>query len=264
MDALARAEALVKSTRALADAPLRVAYLSATMQALGLEELARALDVICRRAEQAEEPAREVLLALVDALNAPASRDLLQRLREQAVGESLLSLERLVRNPIVGSPRSHVMPEDPEDDRIPDYGKGRQLTLGERKALARGHNRDMMARLLLDPHPEVIARLLKNPLLTEDDVVRLAAKRPSRSDVLAEIARCVRWIRRPRVRLTIILNPNTPVEIAGPIAGLLVHQELKLVAESSHVSPAVRALCIEYLERRPPTSSPPKGDRSLQ
>src|SRR5205823_4903186 len=86
----------------------------------------------------------------------------------------------------------------------------------------------------------------------EDDVLRLAAKRPCRSDVLAEIARSVRWIHRGRVRLAVMLNPDTPLEIAAPIAGLLMKQELRLVVEATHVSLAVRALCLEHLERRPP------------
>ena len=174
------------------------------------------------------------------------------RVREEAAGESLLSLERLVRHPLVASPRAAALPPDPDDDRIPDYGRGRTLTLGERKSLARRQNRDSLARLLLDPHPEVIRQLLRNPLMTEDDVVRLASKRPCRPDVLTEIARSVRWIHRARIRLSVILNPDTPVEIAAPIAGLLMRQELKLVAGATHVSPAVRALCLEHLERRPP------------
>jgi hypothetical protein len=252
VDAKERADVLVRTTRAIADAPLRVAYWCSQIQALPVPEIARALDQVCEAAEQAEAPAREVLVSLVDALNAPVMAELVQRLREEAAGESLLALERLVRHPLQGSPRAASLPADPNDDRIPDYGRGRVLTLGERKSLARRQNRDLMDKLLLDPHPEVIRQLLGNPKVTEDDVVRLAAKRPCRPDVLAEIARNVRWIHRTRVRLAVILNPDTPVDIAAPIAGLLMRQELKLVAEATHVSPAVRALCLEHLERRPP------------
>ena len=234
------------------DAPLRVAYWRSQLEDVPLAELARALDHVAHAAEQAEEPAREVLVSLVDALNAPTSSDIVQRLREEAAGESLLSLERLVRHPLIASPRANVAPPNPNDDRVPDYGRGRTLTLGERKSLARRQDRDFLARLLLDPHPEVIRQLLRNPRVTEDDVIRLASKRPCRPDVLTEIARSVRWIHRSRIRLSVILNPDTPVEIAGPIAGLLMRQELRLVAEATHVSPAVRALCLEHLERRPP------------
>jgi hypothetical protein len=48
------------------------------------------------------------------------------------------------------------------------------------------------------------------------------------------------------------MNPATPVEMALRIAGLLLRPELTLVAGSPGVSAALRALCREHLERRPP------------
>jgi hypothetical protein len=152
----------------------------------------------------------------------------------------------------VGSPRAATVPSDPNQDRIPDYGRGRPLTLGERKQLARRTDRETISRLLRDPHPDVIRRVLGNPKMTEEDVLVLASKRPCRPDVLAEVARSPRWAHRPRIRLALLLNPDMPAELGVPLVGLLMRQELRLVAESTHVSPAVRALCLEHLERRPP------------
>ncbi len=258
MDAEARADAIERVVRSLSDVSLRADYFVSLFESLETEPLARALDVLCTRAEQAEDPAREVLASLVDALNTPGVRGIVQRLREQAVGESLLALERLVRQP-VGPSRAPTITAEPDDQRVPDYGTGRPLTLGERKSLARRPDRNMLERLLLDPHPDVIGRLLRNPRLTEDDVVRLAARRPARPEIQSEIARSTKWVHRARVRMALILNPDTPVEIAGPISGLLVRQELRLVVESTHVSPSVRALCLEHLERRPPGEDGPAG-----
>ena len=111
-------------------------------------------------------------------------------------------------------------------------------------------------RLLRDPHPEVIRKLLGNPKLTEDDVVLLVSKRPSRADVLSEIARSPKWVHRARIRLALVLNPDLPVELASLIAGLLIRHELRLVAQSTHVPAPIRALCLEHLARRPPTRFP--------
>jgi hypothetical protein len=274
----ALAEAIARGTRALRDASLRVSYLTGVLGSVPVPELARGLDVLCARAEQAEEPAREVLLSLVDALQSPHLGEVVQRLREEAAGESLLALERLVRQPTgtrsafandadAASTSPLSRPLDPgaqrsqsSSERVPDYGRGRPLTLGERKSLARRSDRAMLDRLLHDPHPDVIQRLLRNPRLTEDDVVRLAARRPGRPDVLAEIVRWPRWIHCARVRLAVILNPDTPPEIAAPISGLLMRQELRLVAEATQVSAAVRALCLEHLERRPPSEKAAEGE----
>jgi hypothetical protein len=251
------ASAIVRVTRALPDLSLRASYVSGLLATTPIGSLAKALDELCARAEQAEEPAREALLSVVDALGTPEAQSIAQQLREEAAGESLWALERLVRR----APSPRTEPElDPTKERIPDYVKGRNLTLGERKTLARRPDRDMIDKLLQDPHPDVIRRLLKNPRLTEDDVVRLAARRPGRPDVLAEIARTPAWVHRSRVRLALMLNPGTPPELAAPISGLLVRQELRLVAESTLVPAEVRALCLEHLERRPPGEKESDGE----
>ena len=177
-----------------------------------------------------------------------------------------LALERLVRKPLSIVPARDV--GRPEDDRIPDYGKGRPLTLGERKSLARKPDRETVERLIRDPHPDVIRMLLGGPRVTEEDVLSMAARRPCRPDVLTEIARSPRWVHRPRIRMALVLNPDTPLEIAAPIAGLLMRHELRLVATSTHVQASVRALCLEHLERRPPgefdTRDSERDDSELQ
>lgn len=244
-----RADALVRSTRAVGDVELRASFWRTVLSGADLADLAASLDVLCARAEQAEPAAREVLVALVDALEHPALSPVVQRLREEAAGVPHLALERLVRAPLSSAPRE--VPE-PEQERVPDDGRGRPLTLGERKTLARRPDRAMIERLLRDPHPEVIGRLLSNARITEDDVLSLAARRPCRPDVLRQIARTPRWAHRPRVRMALVLNPDTPAEVAARLVGLLVRQELRLVATSPTVAQALRALCLEHLERRPP------------
>jgi len=227
-------------------------------------DLAEMLDVVCARAEQAEASAREALVALVDALNDPACAQVVRLLREEAVGVPHLALERLVRQPVSTTPPRDV--PDPEDDRVPDYGRGRPLTLGERKSLARRPDRASIERLVRDPHPDVIRMLLANPKVVEEDILALAARRPCRPDVLTEIARAPRWVHRPRIRMALVLNPDTPLEVAAPVVGLLMRHELRLVATSPTVAPAVRALAIEHLERRPPAEFPetPDDDDALQ
>ena len=102
--------------------------------------------------------------------------------------------------------------------------------------------------------------------VTEDDVVRLAAKRPSFPDILVEIARNVRWSTRPRVRVALVLNPATPPEIAVPMVLLLVNPELRLVHEITDANAPVRAAAAELLRRRPPQldDAPPDDDDWLQ
>jgi hypothetical protein len=247
MDRSARADALVRSLLSLSDGALRAAYMASVAREEATEDLAAVLDLVCERAEQAEAAAREALVAIVDALNAEGMGLVVQALREQAERESLLALQRLIRHPVaVAASELRVVGGQVLTK------EGRQLTLGERKSLARRPDRETLQRLFGDPHPEVVRRLLRNPRLIEDDVVRLAARRPGRADTLAEIAREPRWAHRPRVRMALVMNPATPPEMAARIAGLLLRPELELVARSPGVPAAIRAVCVEHLERRPP------------
>jgi len=242
-----RADALVRATLSLRDPGLRARNIATIAAVSPIGSLAQTLDVLCERAEQADATAREVLMAVVDALNGEDMLDVVRRLRGEALEQALLALERLIRL----SPRATESVAPSALASAARETGGRPLTLGERKWLARRPSREMIERLLRDPHPDVIRCCLHNPRITEDDVVRVVAKRPARGEVLAEIARSA-WVHRPRVRLALALNPATPPEIAGRIAGLLVRPELALVAHSPAVAASVRAVCLEHLERRPP------------
>ena len=252
MNGAQRAAGLMKATLSLGDGALRAAYLGSVVRGWAPAVLAAALDAVCERAEQAEAPAREALVAVVDALNAQGMEAIVQQLREEAAGGSLLALERLLRHPVRGLRAAPATARELARLEVPGDGKGRPLTLGERKSLARRPDRDTLQRLLADPHPAVIHRLLANPRVLEDDVVRLAARRPGRGEVLAEIARSTKWVHRPRVRLSLVMNPATPPELAARIVGLLLRPELALVVGSPAVAASVRAVCLEHLQRRPP------------
>jgi hypothetical protein len=241
-------ERIVRTTLGLADAALRVAHVRNVLIAEAIGDLARALDTLALKAEVGEPEAREVLMAVVDALGDPEVGEIVQQLREEAAGDQLLPLDRLLRKPV--GPSRSTSSDRPV--RPPDYGFGRPLTLGERKSLARKPDRAMLERLVHDPHPDVIRRLLVNPRLTEDDVVRVAAKRPGRADVLAEIARDPKWLHRPRIRLALLLNPDMPLDLAMPIAALLRRSELKLVAEYTYIHATLRTVCMEHYRRRVP------------
>lgn len=134
--------------------------------------------------------------------------------------------------------------------RIPDFGRGRPLTLGERKSLARTHDRSLIQRVVRDPHPQVIRILLDNPSLTERDVVRVCALRPNDPEVLQAVYRHRRWVVRYRPRNAILRNPDTPLDIALLLAPLLRRGELQEAAASPELAPTLRLSCKAILELR--------------
>lgn len=116
----------------------------------------------------------------------------------------------------------------------------RELTLGERRSLARTHDRPTLLRLLYDPDPGVVDNLLRNPWLTEPDVVRLASRRPIAGASLRAVFRHPRWGRLPGIRRALIYNPYTPTDIALGLLPLLEAPLLREVARETSVAEIVR------------------------
>ncbi len=127
-----------------------------------------------------------------------------------------------------------------------------QLSLGERKYLARCHDRNKLERLILDPEPDVVKNILRNPNILEYDVLRLATRRPVREEVLREIFSS-RWGNRYRIRKALVCNPYTPTDLAMKLVGFLLRHDLKEVANDGTLHQLIRkeAKRIEAKRRAP-------------
>jgi hypothetical protein len=231
---------------ALSDVRLRIDQLQLHVQNDPAHIVAALLDVVIGESESSEPKAREVLVTIALWAAGIAREVDLDRLRQAAYEQRLLSLQRVIRR--VPSPSQ---PPEGGEPRVPDYGTGRELTLGERRNLARRSARQGFDALLRDPHPMVVTELLTNPKTTEDDVVRMASLRPARATTIEAIAR-TRWLTRRRVRMSVLLNPGSPLRVALPLVGLCTSTELRQLTQGADVPTVLRITASELAERRPP------------
>lgn len=266
----ALAARLLAGSSAFLESGMREAWVLSVVNAAPLSLAARGLELVCLEGERGDAAARELLVSVVGALLSEPT-GLAARLRAEADRASRLALGRLLRRardtsvPVadrVARGEGHdAEGEDEDEARVPDYGRGRPLTLGERRALARRPDRKEFDKLLRDPHPMVMSNLLGNPRLTAEDLVRVCARRSTPKDILVGIARHPRWSRERRIRLALILNPRTPEEISVPFVSLLTRSELRVVTEVTTTPDVVRVAAKELSVRRPPTSSDdPSGE----
>jgi len=230
-----RAAQLASRVSAVTDPELRVAYVRHELGLMTPEEVADLVLLAAGRVATREPPHPELMLSISLALADPASeatrRAAVRAAAERGLMEVVLLLGRVEAEDEGGAMR------------VPDFGLGRPLTLGERKSIARRNDRNLILRVLRDPHPDVIHIVLGNPALTEDDVVRLCAHRPIAGDVLRVVFRSTRWIVRYRIRRTIVLNPFTPRDVALQLATHLTAQDARLVRESKDLPEELRRAC---------------------
>ncbi len=229
-------DALARRCAGLRDPQMRVAYVTAQLHDLDPKELAE-LTATVLALSRAVPMFADLLLSMVLAL----SDERLGARRTQAA-------QRASEAGLSGAADllGHHDPETPEfgELRVPDFGKGRPLTLGERKTLARKRDRRLLARVVRDPHPDVISILLGNPSLTEDDVIRLSATRPVDPKTLRCVFESVRWAIRYRVRRTLLQNPYFPLDLALRAAALLTATDARALARSPDLRTPIRETCL--------------------
>ena len=225
---------------------MRVGLICERLDSLSDEDSVRLLDEAHRGAALGATGTQSVFLAMGWALFEPRLSP-----RRSALGAAARRAELHQVADFVAPPLEDD--EDVEDKRrVPDFGRGRPLTLGERKSLARTHDRSLIQRVVRDPHPDVVRILLDNPSLTEEDVVRVCAARPNHPTVLQTVYRHRRWVVRYRPRNAIVRNPDTSLDPALLLAPLLRKGELKEAATSSELAQPLRLSCKAILEMRAP------------
>lgn len=219
------------------------------------------LDEAAGSAELGHEKYKEALIWVANVLGEDPERT--HALRVLADSRALLSAARILakrprRSGDSEAPASgvksgpHRQVDDPRRAAAlaGRAGEGRPLTLGERRALAVLPSRKDFEKVLRDPNPMVIDRLLKNSRLTEDDVLRMIVRRPGNPEMLREVAKNTKWSHRGRIRQALVLHPHTPPDVSMPLAPLLLSQEMKLVADTPGLPLQLRSLCTELIARR--------------
>jgi hypothetical protein len=113
-------------------------------------------------------------------------------------------------------------------------------SLGFMKSRARmTRNPDELARLSTVANPQVMRNVLLNPRLTEELVVRIAARRPARPEPLMEVWRS-KWSTRGAVRRALAFNPYLPLEIGSKLLPLLNDRDLEELSRVAELHPALR------------------------
>ncbi len=236
---------------AIAEAPIRAAAMAEVMADGPADALVDLVGDLIARARDAASGHRLALDAVLLVFSDPSRLGYERRAELYAAaveaGRPEVALLLLDAAPLV--PSAERLERHLGDER-PLTPTGRALSLGQRKSLARGHRRDLLLLLVRDPHPDVIAVLLDNPHLTENDVLRLATRRPMLPAALAAISASHRWRARPRIRRALVLNPFTPMPLAARLMTTLADADLHRASLDPSLSDRLRHHALGILALR--------------
>jgi hypothetical protein len=237
------AERLRRLLAAIDDLDLRGRRAAAFLEEVPAEEAVRALDELLRSAQRRLDPDAVALQGLIRGLDAYVPPPLADRLRETAEEIGAHSVQALFTQS--DAKRSFDHDREKWVDR-----EMRALTLGERKAMARGRNADVLARLAQDHDPAVVRNLLENPRCTEREALLAASRRPARAVVLQEVFRSRKWGVNRRVRKALAQNPYSPPALAVQALSLLAAPDLREISGDATLVSEVRVQARLLLAQR--------------
>jgi hypothetical protein len=221
---------LVRRLKALPDAKMRQAVL---WEVLIARSSAEVVTLLKRLLATAEDRLITTLVQLFESDRVP------EEVRRDWYRAAFLEQESGVMQVLRPQPDANARPGDSP--------YGRDVTLGHRKSFARRTDHATLQKVLRDASPAVVKILLQNPRLTEPDVVRLAARRPTSADVQREIV-ASKFFASYAVKKALALNPSTPADIAAPLVRGLRKQDLAELVSSS-CSAQIRKLASELLKQ---------------
>ena len=120
----------------------------------------------------------------------------------------------------------------------------RTLPVPIRMQLSRGAPRNLRQVLIRDSNPAIALSVLNNNAIPESELEQIASNRSVLEEVLEDISRKPRWMRKYRIVRALVSNPRTPVGLAVRLTGQLSVRDLRSLSRDRNVAEAVRATAL--------------------
>jgi hypothetical protein len=146
---------------------------------------------------------------------------------------------------LAAEPPSDAEAPPPEFDeealqRTDAYQRIQRLNVAERNILAMRGNGEERAILIRDTARVVSQAVLKNPRLSETEVVNYAGMRSVHEDILRAIAKNREWTKVYAVAWALVRNPKTPAGVSVQFLARLGTRDLKIAAGDKNVPELIR------------------------
>ncbi len=238
----------------LPELDMRVAALDEALRERTGEEAAWWLDQLTRGALWGRSPEIDAMMACAIWLireRLDDDYDLIKSIFEAAHADERKGVLAILRDP----PPHQALPKGRRLKEI-DLKIDRDVTVGEKRQMARGNNRLMIEKLLLDPNPLVVEQLLNNPNLREQDVLLVSSRRPNTPEILLKVALHKRWYKRREVRHSLVMNPYNSTGVSLKLLPTLGIHKLRQVRNSTHLHPMIVETAKMLVELREERTAP--------
>ncbi len=140
--------------------------------------------------------------------------------------------------------------ENDEDKKRSIAGKISKMGVAEKIKLATLGNKEVRGILIKDSNKLVCTAVLKNPRITEGEIIKFSQDKNLPDEIIRMIANDRNWSQNYNVKLNLVLNPKTPLQNAVKFLPSLSVKDLSSVAKSKNVSAQLATMARKIMVTR--------------
>ena len=125
-----------------------------------------------------------------------------------------------------------------------------EMNISQKIQLAMKGNMEARGLLIKQSNRMIVEAVIRNPMITEQEVVKFSADKNIHRDVIKYIANNRQWLRKYTIKMNVVLNPKTPTGRAIKLLTTLKYQDIKKIAKMRGISSTLKRAAIEYVERQ--------------
>ncbi|MHB8122869.1 MAG: hypothetical protein ACYDG4_12005 [Desulfuromonadaceae bacterium] len=134
-----------------------------------------------------------------------------------------------------------------DDEFLSKYKTAQLMGIGEKIKMALSGDKEWRAILVKDANKLVSGSVIKNPRITEGEVLTLVKAGIQNDEIMRLICANKEWIKSYKIRKALIENTRTPVQNAMRYLGTMGEKDLSSFAKSKNISSVVSTMAKRLL-----------------
>lgn len=110
-----------------------------------------------------------------------------------------------------------------------------KLSVSQKVKLALSGNKSARELLVKESNKLVCGGVLKNPRITDDEILKLATTKGTSEDILRTISNGRKWLEKYSIRLAVTTNPKTPSVVSIKLLTALNDSDVQKISKSKNV-----------------------------
>lgn len=185
------------------------------------------------------------LSAVAEILNSPAAhprlKELLVKVHPVPVSPSVSSSEGSATE---AKESEQAAAEEIEEEEVKEedeafqskYQQAQNMGVGAKIKMALTGDKEWRTLLIRDTNKLVNSAVVKNPRITEPEVLTISKSVIQNEEILRVICQNKEWIKNLEIRKALVLNNKTPLPVALRFMGFLSEKDLAAMAKSKNIS----------------------------